>query len=155
VCARTVHQFIQIGLVIENPDDPARPINSPKTRYIIESKTLELIRTYGTQNWNDLLNEYVRSAPSLAALQVRERVMPMIPVTLPDGENILLTSGGQNSHIKKIIGNCSGPCEKAPNLWYLRVLRTRKYLKFGTFLCMAEQLRSLRNFALDSHQVEK
>src|SRR5450759_661205 len=34
--------------------------------------------------------------------------------------------------------NCSGPCEKDPNLRCLRVLRTRKHLKFGNFLRMAE-----------------
>ena len=27
---QTVHQFVQCGLVVENPDQPARPINSPK-----------------------------------------------------------------------------------------------------------------------------
>ena len=37
--------------------------------------------------------------------------------------------------------NHTGPCEKLPNLRCLRVLRTRKHLKFGNFLLVAEQLR--------------
>ncbi len=36
---QTVHQFIQLGLVISNPDDPACPINSPYTKYVIEGKS--------------------------------------------------------------------------------------------------------------------
>jgi adenine-specific DNA-methyltransferase len=99
----TVHQFMQLGPTIANPDDPSRPINSPKTRYIIEQKTLELIRTYGTSTWQDMLIEFLRSMSSLDALQVRERAMPMIPVTLLGGDRILLSSGGQNELIKRII----------------------------------------------------
>jgi adenine-specific DNA-methyltransferase len=100
---QTVHQFLQIGLALANPDKPTRPINSPKTRYIIEPKTLELIRSFGTSNWEGNLREYLKNASSLQNLQVREREMSMIPVTLPRGESILLTSGGQNALIKQII----------------------------------------------------
>jgi adenine-specific DNA-methyltransferase len=100
---QTVHQFMQMGLVIANPDDSARPINSPKTRYRIESKTLSLIRSFGTAAWEGNLLNYMREMSSLETLQVRERAMPMIPVTLPDGSQIMLSSGGQNDLIKHII----------------------------------------------------
>ena len=100
---QTIHQFIQLGLVLANPDDPSRPINSPKTRYIIEPMTIELLRAYGTAEWEGNLAIYLRNATSLSKLEVRERSMPMIPVTLPGGERILLSSGGQNDLIKKIV----------------------------------------------------
>lgn len=102
---QTVHQFMQIGLVNANPDDASRPINSPKTRYVIESRILELLKTFGTLEWEVNLREYLHHAVSLGNLQVRERPMSMIPVTLPDGENILLSSGGQNELIKDVIEN--------------------------------------------------
>jgi adenine-specific DNA-methyltransferase len=100
---QTVHQFMQIGLVIANPDDASRPINSPKTRYIIEPNTLALLRTYNTRDWNGNLNSYFHNASSLGNLQVREREMLMIPVLLPGGESILLSTGGHNELIKKIV----------------------------------------------------
>ncbi len=100
---QTIHQFIQLGLVVPNPDDPTRPINSPKTRYIIEKKILELVRSFGSTNWEGNLRHYIQSAVSLEKLQVRERTMPMVPVMLPNGEKIMLSSGGQNDLIKKII----------------------------------------------------
>jgi len=29
----TVHQFVQMGLLVANPDNPRRPVNSPANRY--------------------------------------------------------------------------------------------------------------------------
>jgi len=45
---QTVHQFLDAGLVLANPDDPARPVNSPKAVYQIEANALRLLRTYTT-----------------------------------------------------------------------------------------------------------
>lgn len=100
---QTVHQFLQLGLVIANPDVPSRPINSPKTKYLIEPQTLELIRSYGSPNWEGNLRDYLKNATLLGSLQVRERNMTMIPVTLPDGYSIMLSSGGQNELIKHLV----------------------------------------------------
>ena len=100
---QTIHQFMQIGLVIANPDNPNRQINSPKTRYVIDPEILKLLKTYNSKGWDTNLLIYLQNAPSIAKLQLRERAMPMIPVTLPDGEKILLSSGGQNELIKSIV----------------------------------------------------
>jgi adenine-specific DNA-methyltransferase len=100
---QTVHQFMQIGLVIPNPDEPSRPINSPKTRYILDPKVLDLLHVYNTKDWETDLAIYLKNAPALARLNIRERPMPMIPVILPDGDKLMLSSGGQNELIKKII----------------------------------------------------
>ena len=39
---QTVHQFLQAGLIIANPDEPLRPVNSPRAVYQIEPTALEL-----------------------------------------------------------------------------------------------------------------
>jgi adenine-specific DNA-methyltransferase len=52
---QTVHQFLDAGLIIANPDNPARPINSPKAVYQIEQTTLSLLRSYGTDLWKSNL----------------------------------------------------------------------------------------------------
>lgn len=44
---QTMHQFLQAGLVVANPDDPARPVNSPKWCYQVEPSALRLLRSYG------------------------------------------------------------------------------------------------------------
>jgi adenine-specific DNA-methyltransferase len=49
---QTVHQFLDAGIIVANPDEPARPVNSPKAVYQIEPAALELLRTYGTPDWD-------------------------------------------------------------------------------------------------------
>jgi hypothetical protein len=39
---RTLHQFVEAGLIVINPDEPNRPVNSPKTCYRIEPAALQL-----------------------------------------------------------------------------------------------------------------
>src|SRR5699024_4934742 len=39
----TMHQFLDAGIVLYNPDNPSRPVNSPKAVYQIEEATLNLI----------------------------------------------------------------------------------------------------------------
>ena len=42
---QTVHQFMEAGIIMANPDDPARPINSPDTVYQVEKGALGLLRS--------------------------------------------------------------------------------------------------------------
>jgi adenine-specific DNA-methyltransferase len=100
---QTIHQFIQMGLIIPNPDQPFRPVNSPKTRYQVDPATLTLMRTFGTADWDGNLRQYLKNATRIASLQLRERAMTLIPVTLPDGMQIMLSAGGQNELIKKVV----------------------------------------------------
>ncbi|MDM8550131.1 hypothetical protein QUF72_08645 [Desulfobacterales bacterium HSG2] len=51
----TMHQFADAGLVVLNPDQPDRPVNSPKWCYQISPDALKLMKTYGTRNWKKRL----------------------------------------------------------------------------------------------------
>jgi hypothetical protein len=99
----TVHQFVQLGLVLANPDDPGRPVNSPDNRYQIAPTLLKLVREYRSPSWDESLKSFVNSAEALRRLQPKEREMALIPVTLPDGRQLKLTAGGQNELVKKIV----------------------------------------------------
>jgi hypothetical protein len=100
---RTIHQFVQMGLVLANPDDPTRPVNSPDNRYQVSPELLKLAREYGSPRWNTSLAAFVKAAPTIRRLHPAERVMTLIPVKLPDGRELKLTAGGQNDLVKKII----------------------------------------------------
>ncbi|WP_273278798.1 BsuBI/PstI family type II restriction endonuclease [Methanothrix soehngenii] len=100
---QTVHQFIQAGLILVNPDNPSRPINSPDTRYQIEDNALNLIKSYDSPSWNSNLEIYLKTVKTLRRLQAKEREMALIPVKLPNGDELELTAGGQNVLIKQII----------------------------------------------------
>jgi len=99
----TVHQFVQMGLVLANPDDPARPVNSPDTRYQIAPPLLKLAREYGSVQWNESLRSFLGTAEALRRLHPREREMVLIPVRLPDGRGLKLTAGAHNELMRKIM----------------------------------------------------
>jgi len=99
----TVHQFVQMGLVVANPDEPRRPVNSPANRYQIAPTLLKLAQTFGSPTWAESLAAYVAAAGSLGRLQPRERDMTFVAVKLPSGKKVPLTAGGQNELVKKII----------------------------------------------------
>lgn len=102
---QTLHQFVEAGLVAPNPDDQARPVNSPKNCYQIVPRALELLRSYEYESdrWNELLNSYLTDLPGLRAQYRRDRALRQIPVVLPGGAQIGLTPGGQNVLIKQIL----------------------------------------------------
>ena len=100
---QTIHQFVQMELVVANPDDPSRPVNSPDNRYQVHPTLLKLAKTYGTAAWPANLVAFLRGAKGLRRLQPRERDMPRIPVQLPNGAELKLTSGGHNVLIKEIV----------------------------------------------------
>lgn len=100
---QTVHQFRDAGLILANPDDPARAVNSPKAVYQIEARALELLRSFGTPAWKKKLLTYVAQAGTLAGRYAQARDMAKLPVTLPDGHILKLTPGGQNELVKQIV----------------------------------------------------
>ena len=53
----TLHQFVQAGLVLINPDDLVRRTNSPKTVYTIEAQALAVIRAFKTPIWQATVRE--------------------------------------------------------------------------------------------------
>ncbi|MEG4347619.1 BsuBI/PstI family type II restriction endonuclease [Microcoleus sp. A003_D6] len=98
---QTMHQFVQMGMVVENPDRPDRPINSPKWCYQLHQQALSLLKSYNSEQWEEARQNYGISVTNL--LQEKNRNIPIIPIILPDGQAIQLSSGGQNILIKDIL----------------------------------------------------
>lgn len=104
----TLHQFVHAGLVRQNPDVPERPTNSPRNVYEIEPSALTLLKSIGTDAWPDHLEAYLKDVPALRTRYAAERKINRIPLTLPEGQEITLTPGGQNPLVKEVVENfCS------------------------------------------------
>jgi len=99
----TVHQFVQMGIVLANPDNPQRPVNSPANRYQVAPPLLKLAHAFGSPAWEGSLTAFLATASALGTLQHREREMALVAVKLPSGKKVPLTAGGQNELVKKII----------------------------------------------------
>jgi hypothetical protein len=100
---QTLHQFVDAGLILQNPDDPSRPVNSPKWCYQLSDPALKLLNAYGQSGFQSIVEEYLVNAPGLRAQYAVERDMNRIPVTLADGREITLSPGGQNTLIKSMV----------------------------------------------------
>ena len=97
----TLHPFIDMGLVLLNPDNPERPPNSPKNVYQISSSALILLRSFETEAWDGYLAAYLAEGGN--RLREKPRQMAYIPVTLPNGQVLELTAGGQNVLVKEVV----------------------------------------------------
>jgi len=100
---QTSHQFVDAGIALYNPDQPYRPVNSPKAVYQIEPSTLALLRTFGTSEWEANLAAYLAGRETLVARHARERKQDRIPVQTAPGKGITLTPGQHSDLIKAII----------------------------------------------------
>lgn len=98
-----VKYFVESGLLLRKPDDPARPTNSGKTVYQVEAHALELVRTFDTLEWSGKLKTYLASRDRIRKEAERDRKLARIPVKLPSGKTVTISPGGQNPLIKTVI----------------------------------------------------
>lgn len=100
---QTMHQFVQANLALYNPDDPLRPVNSPRAVYQVSPDALALLRFYGTAGWDTALPRYLEQWKTLAERYAREREMNRVPVRVAEGVNLHLSPGEHSELIRDII----------------------------------------------------
>ncbi len=99
----SMHQLVQAGIALYNPDEPTRPTNSPNAVYQLAPAALTLLKTYGKPEWENNLTEYLKTNKPLAERYANERKMTFIPVRLATGQEIKLSPGKHNELIKAIV----------------------------------------------------
>ena len=99
----SMHQMVQAGIALYNPDKPDRPTNSPKAVYQISPAALAVITSYGSRKWSKNLAGFKRTASTLSAQYAKERQMDMVPVKVRKGLQVTLSPGKHNNLIKAII----------------------------------------------------
>ena len=100
---QTMHQFMDAGLSLANPDQPDRPVNSPKWVYQIAPGALALVHAFGRPEWDEMLVNYLTKQQSLAQRYAKERDMQLIPLIVNDDTELTLTPGDHSELIKEII----------------------------------------------------
>jgi hypothetical protein len=100
---QTMHQFVAAGIVLYNPDQPSRPVNSPKAVYQIEPAALALLRAFGTESWRNSLVNYLATRETLIARYAKERAQNRIPVEIAPGRKISLSPGEHSELIRSVI----------------------------------------------------
>lgn len=100
---QSMHQFVDAGIALYNPDKPDRPVNSPKAVYQIAPDVLSLLRTFGSPAWHDDLATYLSEHETLAARYAKDRKQKLVPVQIAKGKRISLSPGEHSELIRAII----------------------------------------------------
>lgn len=100
---QTIHQFVEAGIALYNPDNSVRPVNSPKAVYQIEPATLELLRSVETTQWHSNLAAYLAAQETLSTKYAKERMQNLVPVKIAPGKQISLSPGEHSELIRAII----------------------------------------------------
>jgi len=100
---QTLHQFLDGGLCLYNPDKPDRPVNSPKACYQVPLELFDVLVTYGTPKWDKALSSWLQDRETLSAQYAMEREMQMIPLILDDGTEIKLSPGDHSKLMHDIV----------------------------------------------------
>ncbi len=100
---QSMHQFVQAGVCLYNPDKPERPVNSPHAVYQIAPEVLGVLRTYTTPEYEAKLEEYLSVHRTLSQKYAKEREMAMVPLKSLNGVEIILSAGDHSLLIKAIV----------------------------------------------------
>ena len=92
---QVLHQFVQAGIVNYNPDIPDLPVNSPKAHYALTEEALDVIKAYGTSEWDSKIQQFSIETPFLRNRYAEERDMYKIPLIV-EGKEYLLSPGAHN-----------------------------------------------------------
>lgn len=99
---QTMHQFVQAGIALYNPDRPDRPVNSPHAVYQIEPICLAALHTFGTRSYKKHLANYLAQRKTLAETYAKHRQMKMVPIKVLEGREIKLSPGEHSELIRAI-----------------------------------------------------
>jgi len=100
---QSMHQFVEAGIAVYNPDNPTRAVNSPHAVYQITSELLNVLKKFESRKYISLRDGWLKNRDSLVARYARERDMQLVPVVLADGQLVKLSSGDHSTLIKGII----------------------------------------------------
>jgi len=100
---QTLHQFVDGGLCLYNPDNPERAVNSPKACYQISTGLYDVLITFSTNKWENALRRWLENRETLVAQYAMAREMKMIPLILNDGIEIRLSPGDHSQLIHDIV----------------------------------------------------
>jgi BsuBI/PstI restriction endonuclease domain/BsuBI/PstI restriction endonuclease HTH domain len=99
----SMHQLVEGGIALYNPDDPKRPVNSPNAVYQISPDVLEVIKRLGTTEYEKALKEFNKKVVGLAKRYSMERKTSLVPVKINNKLKIKLSPGEHSRLIKDII----------------------------------------------------
>ena len=95
--------LVEEGLVVNSSSIDHAATNNPNRGYALDAQFANLLKAYGTKMWNEKLAVFLEVRNKVKAELEHKRAMARIPVTLPSGVSLELSSGEHNLLQKKVI----------------------------------------------------
>lgn len=93
---KVLHQLVQAAIVEYNRDTPELPPNSPKAHYSITTEALQVLQSFGTEQWAAEVEKFNAKAGTLSEKYLKRREMIQVPIYLDSGEVLMLSAGKHN-----------------------------------------------------------
>ncbi len=99
----SIKPMVAAGLLLRNPDQPDRAVNSPNNCYQLDEHALSILRMFGSRKWRAELATYLSGSGTLAARYVKERDLQRIPLKITNGQELRLSAGTHSALIRDIV----------------------------------------------------
>ena len=139
-----LQEFIHASIVDYNPDNPTLAVNSPKVHYSISADFVQVVKTFGTDKWQKSIDSFRSRVSKLSEVYKKSKEIYQVPLTLPDGIDIQLSTGSHNELQAAVINDFASRFAQGGILLYIGDTAD-KNLYLNT-----EQLNIL-NIPLDEH----
>lgn len=93
---QTLHQFIQEGILLHNPDNPGLPTNSKNNHYKLTPDFINLVQSFKTKDWEKELSYFIKNLYSLQNKYKEKREFNKISVKLANGKKLTFSPGIHN-----------------------------------------------------------
>lgn len=100
---QTLHQFVDGGLCLYNPDQPDRAVNSPHACYQIASEVYDVLSRFATEDWEKQVSQWLSVSKTLTEQYAMGREMALIPLVLNGKTEIRLSPGAHSQLIHDIV----------------------------------------------------
>lgn len=124
----TIHQFVDGAVAERNVDSTDRPTNSPNYCYCLTDEMLKLVKTYGTGNWQNALNEFKSTQGTLIEKYSQLRDIVRVPVVV-NGQEFSFSPGEHNSLQKAIIEEFAARFAKGAEVLYVGDTENKDLIK--------------------------
>lgn len=115
---RVMRVLEQCMVIVRNADDLTRPTNSGKTNYSITNEYLEVIKSYGTTDYQTLVENFLKNHGNLSEQYAKKRDIYRVPITIY-GEEYTFSSGTHNELQAEIINEFGSRFAKGSELLYV------------------------------------
>ena len=94
---------VAAGIVVKSAENPDAARNDPTRAYALDPACAGLVRAFGTENWDELIDDFLADKTTLADELAAKRELQRVPVVLPGGKKLSFSPGEHNRLQKSVI----------------------------------------------------